>query len=204
MTQDDWIKVIGGIAGGGLMGAILTNILTSWRNRIQPVSYRMEHSRIFTSDPAEKALHARVTVLHASETFEYHNLHIAEIEIANKGGKDLGDLRFGLSLEGAKRVISVQADGEDRHHVIVINDPASPTNPKNEMDFVCRPFHRKNSYKIKLYIVGDEGDITSPGIRLSSPDAVRFTESPNLAGIIADTTISALVNLGPVSIMYKR
>jgi hypothetical protein len=200
MTQDEWIKIIFGLAGGGLVGSILTNLWTDWRNRITPIGYRIENDRLFNPTQEPSSLQASITVTHDNEHYSFNNLSIAQIEIINRGNKDLEKLTYGISLDGTKKIIFAEVEGQDRHHIMTPTDVACPSTPLEKMDFTCQPFHRGNIYRLKLYIVSLEGDTQTAKIDLSSPDSVRFVEAPSINEILQEVLVGTSIVIGPFKI----
>jgi hypothetical protein len=76
-------------------------------------------------------------------------------------------------------------------------DVACPSTPLTKMDFTCQPFHRGNIYRLKLYIVSLEGDTQTAKIDLSSPDPIRFVETPSMGEILQEVLIGTSIFIGP-------
>jgi hypothetical protein len=180
MTQDEWIKIFFGLAGGGLVGSLITNLWTEWRNRISPISYRIENNRLFNQNKKLSSLQASITVLHDNESFSFNNLSVAQVKLSNRGNKDLESLTYGISVDGANKIIFAELEGQDRHHLMTSTEVACPSNPLTKMDFICKPFHRENTYNLKLYIITSEEGTEPANINLTSPDPVCFTEMPSI------------------------
>ena len=203
MTNDDWVKIAAGFASGGVLGSLITNLWTEWRNRVQPVGYRVENDRIFSSKPGLSTLYARVAVLHNDDAYNFDNLSISQLEIINRGNKDLNAFSFGITLSNYNAVIFTEAEGQDRHHTATPVQNATPDNPLNRMDFTCQPFHRGNSYRVKLYIVSPEGEMRTPEIALSSPDPIRFVEAPSMGELLREAIFSASLSIGPIRVSIR-
>ena len=202
---EDWVKIVFGFLGGGLIGAIVTNTWTDWRNRILPVGYRTETDRLFTPNEEFSSLQASITVMHENEPFSFNNLSIAQIELINRGSKDLSEFTFGVTLSADKKVIFSEYEGQDRHHSIAPVDPACPINPLSIMDFVCKPFHRGNVYQLRLYIVTSEGgDPTTTDIGLTSPDSVQFVEAPSMKEMLQEVILGSTLYIGPVKLSIRN
>ncbi|GAB1545310.1 hypothetical protein NUACC21_79860 [Scytonema sp. NUACC21] len=203
MTQDEWIKIAFGLAGGGLVGSLITNLWTEWRNRITPIAYRIENDRLFTPTQEFSTLQVSITVLHDNEPYSFNNLFIAQVELINRGNKDLDKLTYGISLDGAKKIIFAETEGQDRHHVMTPAEVACPSTPLTKMDFTCQPFHRGNIYRLKLYVVSLEGDAQPADIKLSSPDPIRFVEAPSMGEILQETLLGTAIAVGPFRVSIR-
>jgi hypothetical protein len=202
MTQDEWIKIVFGLVGGGLVGSVITNLCTEWRNRITPIGYRIENDRLFTPNQELSTLQVSITVLHDNEPYSFNNLSIAQVELINRGNKDLDKLTYGISLDGTKKIIFAETEGQDRHHIMSPAEVAYPSTPLIKMDFTCQPFHRGNIYRLKLYIVSLEGDTQPADIKLSSPDPIRFVEAPSVGEILQEALLTT-IEIGDFKVLIR-
>jgi hypothetical protein len=203
MMQEEWIKIVFGLAGGGLVGSLITNLWTEWRNRITPIGYRIENDRLFNPTQEPSSLQVSITVMHENEPYSFNNLSIVQVELINRGNKDLEKLIYGISLDGIKKIIFTETEGQDRHHIMIPTEVAYPSTPLTKMDFTCQPFHRGNVYRLKLYVVSLEGDTHPADIKLSSPDPIRFVEAPSMGEILQEALLGTSIELGPLKLSIR-
>jgi hypothetical protein len=191
-----YLTVIGSLLGGGLMGALVTAGITSYRSRLQPVGRRIEIDPILRPKPEGTTLTAKITVEYDYRPHTFDNLFLARIQIVNQGNKDHDEFSFGITLPTEDFVVYLEGSGADRHHVIAPSATVTPANPAREVDFICKPFSRGDSYTLSAFIVttSEEG----PGdIAVSSKLPVRFVEIPSLGETLGQAiTVASIFSLG--------
>jgi hypothetical protein len=196
-------KIAAALVGGGAVGAMITATVTAHRNRIQPVGKRVEVTPLFTPHASpESLLRPSITISDGTADYKFKNLFLTDIQVVNRGNRDLPTFSFGVTLAKADHAVHAEPYGLDRHHVATLVALVSPAHPSNSADFQLKPFNRGDSYTIKIFIVagGDE-----PGeIHLSSPEAIRFTEIPSLAETIASIASSYAIKVGPLEVRVPR
>jgi hypothetical protein len=47
MTSQQWLQIVAALLGGGAAGAIITALVSAYRNRVQPVGYKTEVIQVF-------------------------------------------------------------------------------------------------------------------------------------------------------------
>jgi len=178
MTWADWIKTIFTVLGGGLAGALLTTFVTEYRAQLQPVGERIETAPLFAPSVTGTTLRTTVTVFDGKESYQFNNLHVADVLVVNQGNRDMTSFPFGLTLSGGDTAVRVEPDTPDRHHTITPDMEITPQNPVGALDFVLKPFNRDDIYRLKVFIIAGK-DKPSP-IKISSPEPVRFISVPAL------------------------
>ncbi|HEY2846398.1 MAG TPA: hypothetical protein VGI80_01190 [Pyrinomonadaceae bacterium] len=176
MADIQWISVIIGVGFGGLAGALLTNIVSAYRNRVQPISYRLRFFELHAHSRALESLGATVAIVENNQTFSIGNLWMAQLEITNSGNTDLDDFSFGASFsEPGCEALNVELESQSRHHAIGIDKEINFRNRQREMDFTLKPFNRGNTYAINILCsnhldpAGSHGDL-----ELSTASPVKF------------------------------
>jgi len=76
--------------------------------------------------------------------------------------------------------------------------------PKSEIDFLLRPFNRKEFYLLRLLIVISEKSKQLGDIEFSSPEAIRFVELPTTKELVGKVARSTSLSLGPFNISFAR
>ncbi len=198
--MSDWWAISGSLAGGGFAGALLTNIWTTVRARIQPVGQRVDVTPLFASGLSGDALQTTVSVSDGVKSYSFLNLHVAELSVVNRGNRDFPIFRFGFTLAGKDFCIHAESVTPDRHHTVILSQVISPASTANQADLDLKPFNRGDTYTIKLFIVAEAAALGA--IRISSPESVRFTDMPSLAETFAAVASSAAVNVGPFVIRF--
>jgi hypothetical protein len=176
-------KIVASLIGGGAVGAIITAIVTSYRNRVQPVGRRIEILPLLTSSSPGSTLKPEVTLSDGSTDYKFKNLFVADVQIVNRGNKDFPSFAFGMTLAAGDTVVHLEPYGADRHHVACVATAVSPGKPAQEVDVTLKPFNRGDSYSLKVFVVAGS---TEPGaIVVGSSEAIRFTEMPTLSETVA-------------------
>ena len=84
------------LISGGAMGAIISNVLISYRTRIQPIGRRVEFLPLFVDTLGASSLHAKITVSDGQNDHSYTNLFIGRIQLANRATKTFQSSDFAL------------------------------------------------------------------------------------------------------------
>lgn len=193
--ETEWAKIGASLLGGGLAGAILTNIITVYRSRVQPIGRSVVVSPLFTAGFTGSALSPTVTVTSASATHQFPNLHVAEVQVVNRGNRDFDTFSFGLTLATGDQAVHVDPVTSDRHHTVTIDPLIAPDKMQSKSDFTLRPFNRRDAYTLRVFIVA--GNSMPGAISVSSPEPIRFTDIPSLTETIAQIASSTSFPLGP-------
>jgi hypothetical protein len=200
MTTHQWIAIIAALIGGGAMGAIITAVFTAFRNRIQPVGNRVEITPVFQHSIDGSEIVSSVTITDNGTDFKFKTLYIAEINLVNKGNKDLEYFTFGVTLAEDDWAILAVGKSSDRHHQVQSADSPSPAFPRNTIDFTVRPFNRADTYTINLYIVAPAGK--EPGqFKLSSAEPVKFVDAPSISELLGRVTAELVIGGLKISIL---
>lgn len=174
MTTGQWIlSVIVALIGGGAMGAVITAFVTRYRNRRQPIAYKMEIIEIFKQNPEFISLQA-VLMEGDKPKFTADNFSIARITLTNEGNQDIEQFSFGVTLKGTNKAIDIKRETPDRHHEIQVLNPVGLSTPATELDFNLMPFNRGDKYILSVYFTYI--DSSSP-IELSSSHSTKFVET---------------------------
>lgn len=175
MSTTQWIiTTIVALMGGGAMGALINNWFISRRSKRQPIHYGIKTIDIIKRHQNFSSMQA---VLTAGNDFgpgrAVNNLSVATITLKNKGNEDLERFDFGLTLEETSKAIDVKFENPDRHHKVELLTPVSLLEPKQEIDFSLRPFHRRDVYNVSVLFTYED----SPGgVFISTPQSQRLVE----------------------------
>jgi hypothetical protein len=175
-NQWQWVPWVLGLLGGGAMGAVLKTIFDTYQRRIQPVGYKIKFTKIFKETVGMSSLRAELQVSDGVETRHFQNLFIAEITILNKGNAHIGEFPFGIKLGGDDVALYIQTESPDRHHVITQITQVALGATANEIDFICKPFNRKDTYSLKVFISIPPDKKEPETIRLSTSQPVKFVD----------------------------
>jgi hypothetical protein len=197
----EWIKIGAGVLSGGLAGAVLTNAITAYRSRIQPVGKRIDVTPLFSPGFTGSALSPSITVTSGATTYQFSNLHVADVQVFNRGNRDLAHFSFGLTLSSGDEAVHIDSTVPDRHHTVSLVKPVSPANKTATPDLILTPFNRGDAYTLKVFIVAVGG---APGsITLSSSESVRFVDMPSITESIVDIALSSAVKVGPFEVRFR-
>ncbi len=204
MTDDTRLvlQIGASLLGGGALGAIITAIVTSYRGGIQPVAQRVEVSPLFTSSFTGTSFSPSVTVSDGTADFNFPNLYVADVQLVNRGNRDMSAFVFGITLASADKAVHLEPYGLDRHHVLTQKTSCTPASPNGTLDIELRPFNRQDSYTMKVFIVASASE---PGpLVIGSSEPVRFTEIPSVAETLARAASTLSVKIGPLEVRLPR
>src|SRR2546423_12298069 len=153
MDNGEWLKIAATLISGGAMGAIITGLVTTARNRIQPIGRRIETIPLFRHTLGESTLEASITISDGQKEYKFDNMFLADIQIVNRGNRDIKEFKCGLTLSGGDKAVHIVSESSDRHHVVDQMTIVTPDNSNDKIDFVLKPFNRRDSYSFKLYVV---------------------------------------------------
>jgi hypothetical protein len=180
---------------------VITVVVASYKARVQPIGKRVDVSPLFTPEFGGPAFSTSVTVSDGNTEYKYPNLHLAEIQIVNRGNRDLTSFTFGISLSGKDQAVHVEPKGRDRHHTVTLKSKCTPASPSSVLDFELRPLNRGDSYIIRVFLVVD-GPKPQP-LEISTAEPVRFTDLPTVTGAmeaVADAVSASVIGVGPLQI----
>jgi hypothetical protein len=205
MPEVNWVQLIGGFLSGGAAGALLSTAVSVYRARRQPVGRRIDVVPVFRPSGSAGDLQAAIAVTHSDKTVTFKNLFLAEVQVVNKGNRDLNELTFGITLGDGDRCIYVEVKPSDRyHHASIVGNPVTPSSPQPEIDFVVRPFNRQDAYSFSLYVVIPEGRVEPQDIVLGSASPIRFVPMPTTAEILARAASEVALNIGPLRLGLRK
>lgn len=199
--QIQWIPVIASLIGGGFAGAVLTNVISAYRARIQPIGRRIDVAPLFTPGLSGSTLRPTVTLADGDTTYPFTNLYVAEVQVVNRGNKDFKSFSFGLTLAGGDAAAHVEAETADRHHVVSLLNTVTPSAPSQTVDLAFTPFNRGDAYILKVFVVAAAA---KPGpISVSSTEAIRFTDIPSLAERLTEIASTQALKFGPFQLSFR-
>lgn len=118
MSDTNWLNVSASLLGGGACGAIITQIVISIRNRIQPVGQRVQITPIFTNEFQTAGIQTDLTVSDGKgKTCSFSNLFLVTLELCNKGNKNFTSFPCGITLSSGDVAIYADFESTDRKHV---------------------------------------------------------------------------------------
>jgi hypothetical protein len=183
-----WIPVGIGVASGGLAGAFLNAAITHWRGRTQPVHVILSSTAIINATAVRPELAAKITVGSGPSAQAFESLWLIELDLSNRGNKDLDSFTFGVTFQGDDPCIGWGYESEDRLHKTEIAVAPSPVAPRCELDIALKPFNRKDIYKIRLYVAPKVAGREPERPKLGSIAPVKFVDS----GTASDALSAAL------------
>lgn len=202
MEQAQLLQIGASILGGGAVGAVITGLVASYKSRLLPIGKRVEVSPLFTSNFGGSNFSTSVTVSDGKTDFKFPNLHVAEVQLVNRGNRDLATFTFGITLAAADKVVHVEPQARDRHHIATLKSPCTPASPLTDLDFELRPLNRGNSYTLRLFIVA--GGAEPEALTIGSSEPVRFTEIPSVSETLALAASTLSLKLGPIEVRVHR
>ena len=202
MDSTQAIQIGVSLLGGGAVGAIIAALVASYKARLLPIGRRLDISPLFESNFGGSSFKTSVTVTDGATDYKFPNLHLAELQIVNRANKDLASFHFGVTLDAQDKVVYVEPRAQDRHHVAVLKGACNPAAPSSALDFELRPLNRGDTYTFRLYIVATSA---RPGpITVGSSEAIRFSDMPSIAEVVASAAKVAAVSVGPFEVRIGR
>jgi hypothetical protein len=178
-TQKELIQIGVSLLAGGAFGAVIKVIYDAYRSRIQPVGYRIRFVKIFKDTLGSSGLKATLQLNDDVETRHFQNLFIAEITLVNKGNVHFDEFSFGIELGGGDEALFTESITPNRHRVLMQTTQVALGSTAKEVDFVCRPFNRKDVYTVKVFIAIPPDKSEPDDINLSSTHPVKFVDLTN-------------------------
>lgn len=140
MTENfDWLKLIIPILSGGALGAIITLIVTNYRNRIQPIGYKLTIDPVFYPNILTDKSITKITFSGQNKVYDFDNLFSATIKFQNIGNKDLSEVLIGITANEKIHILRADIISQDRHHVGENKTDLSYDNLKTELDIELKP-----------------------------------------------------------------
>jgi hypothetical protein len=93
MSLEAWVSLVGGLIGGGAMGAVIKILYDKRQGGIQSILKRVKTFPLFDKTKAQ-GFDAVLKVKHESSETEYGNIFIADVTIVNSGRSDFGEFDF--------------------------------------------------------------------------------------------------------------
>lgn len=184
VTEVQWMPVLASLAGGGAVGAMITSLVTTYRNRVQPVRFHLEMKELFGGVAAGPSATVQVMLSDKGAVQAFSNLHQLTLDIVNRGNIDRDRFKFSLSFPPGTKIVMLEASDSDRNHRFISRPDVSPVSPIDALDFEVQPFNRGDVYEITAY-VADADNMTASDVELSSPSPVRFISSPSTTELMA-------------------
>lgn len=201
----DWIAVGGSLVGGGAMGALITTVVASARNRKQPITYRTEIIPAFNREMfSTGGVSARLTLasIKGGHGEDIPNLFVVKVDVVNGGNHDFQSFNVGLTLSQGDLAVHCDVATPDRHHQAKLATTIGPGAPAPVLDFELVPFNRQDLYKFTLYLVVPEGQTVPREIALSSPEPVTFKKSSSAEEMLL-TVAKVAIELGPFRLSVR-
>jgi hypothetical protein len=199
--ETNWVMLGAGLLGGVAVGAVITQITTTYKARKQTVNYTVDIVQLFDGDKLGSSdLSAQLTVGSHTTGFgtNIENLSVITIELANMGNQDLSSFPFGMTLTNGDKAIHYDAASPDRHHPIEHHSEVGFHNPNGYLDFTLQSFNRGDVYKFTLYVIAGKPRTTASEVQLSSSKPVTFKSTKNIELALDLTTMS--VSIGGIRI----
>lgn len=184
------------------MGATFTAVVTSYRNRRQPIGFRVDVRSVFREVGSGQQFSVTVGVSDGSSTMQYANLFIIAVDLVNRGNRDFSTFQAGFTLSEADEAILMETIVSDRHHSSTVAIAPVPKATRREIDVSLAPFNRRDTYRYEIYVVTTGSE---PGaINISSPEAVVFKPMPTLVELAAAAAKGVSVGVGPFRITLSK
>jgi hypothetical protein len=205
LAETNWIQIASSLVGGGAVGAIITLLVTTYRNRKQPVALRQEIVPVFTAKMLGKSdITAQLNLSSPNGGYgqDVPNLSIINLEVLNSGNKDYASFKFGVTLSDGDKAVHSDVETLDRHHIANITTIIGPAAPAQLIDCTLEPFNRKDIYSFKIYVVVLDKKELPGDIELSSAEPVVFKRAARIPEIALAASKVAL-EIGGVKLFLR-
>lgn len=192
------------VVGGGIVGALITTVLYTYRYQTQPIGHRIDVFPPFDDTLGAACLRTQIVVSDGQQQYLYKDLQTIQISLSNQGNQDFKEFVFGIRLSDGNTAVYIEAQTSDRQHQVEQLTPPNFSEPKSEIDLVLHPFNRSDSYTLRLLIVGTENSEPLENVSISSAAAVRFVSLPTVEEIVKKTARSTSLSLGPFQFSFDR
>ena len=187
MDNINWIHIAIALISGGAMGAILNQLFYWRRSRIQPIGKNVELKPFFLPNKDEKSLNTKVTIDEGNnKKFEFENLWIATLLIANKGNKDFSEFNFGIDFKNEATVIRANSTNSNRHHQLIFKQEPKLNQGLKELDITIKPLNRNQVYELDFYFTTKGNVFTENDIQLVTSHPVNFVQIKSFAEIMGE------------------
>ncbi len=160
----------------GAVAATVLNILYQrYMNRPQGIGINVDASPILSTLFLDK-ISVKVTVKDQNTAVEFDNLYAATIDIENISNKDNEEFEFSVDFTGGDLAIYAEGSGKNRRQQIIALNSPGISNPTEQLDFVCKPFNRRDKYTVKTLITVPQGSRSRNDIKLLFDGKYRAIE----------------------------
>ena len=103
-------------------------------------------------------------------------LFMGRVRLINMTNMNMEEFRFGLTSSNDDVFVFVRTKESDRHHSIRRTTSVPLDAPTKEVDFICKPFNRKDIYEFNMYVSLAPGDKIPSKVKFSSNYPVKFVD----------------------------
>jgi hypothetical protein len=192
----DIITIIVALIGSATTGAVITAIITSRRNRVQPIGTNVNISGSIIPENLVDGHVTKITISGSTESYHYDTLYLVSVELLNKGNTDFEEFQFGITLPENTSIINIKANGLDRHHQVESKPDVGFNSDTNEMDFILKPFNRRDKYKVMLTLSGHLNEYEEV-VKFSTTHPVKFVEIESVATTTMEVLFKVLTKSYP-------
>lgn len=203
MNVSWWIGEGVTLLAGGTTGAIITAAVSYHKRRKQPIAYRMDIVPVFKGGMfSGSEILATLTLsspLRAGYFQNVPNLSVVNIEISNPGNIDYSEFKWGITLSEGDVALHCTANPPDRFHQAHIVSQVGPSTPAAHLDFVLKPFNRRDKYTLTAYVAALNGAEEPGKIEIGSEAPVVFRDIAVSSEVLTGAAKLAL-EIGRISI----
>ena len=157
-----------------LTSSLVTAFFTLWyqkqMTRPKGVGQNIEATPVLSILTIDE-IKVTIVLTHQQEDKQFDNLYAATIDIENLTNNDYKEFEFGVDFTGGDKAIYAACTGKDRLHKIIPRIAPEISNPLETIDFVCKPFNRRNKYIVTALITIPEGSQTTSDINIVMDDS---------------------------------
>jgi hypothetical protein len=205
MEKINWIHIASALVSGGAMGAFINQLFYWRRTRIQSIGKNIEIKPLFNKSHDNTILNTKIIVEDTNnQKFEFDNLWIASIVIANNGNTDYAEFELGINLKDKVKAVRAISPNANRHHQINFKNEPKLNQALQEIDFAIKPLNRKQVYEIDLFLTSENKEITEKDIELISPHSINFVQIKDFAESVGEIIGGVSISLFGNTITINR
>lgn len=206
MDEINWIHIAVALAGGGAMGAIITQLTTWYRRRVQTIGYNVKTQQTFAPITSQEAIEASVQIKDsAGRPHTFDNLYTSTLVVMNKGNVDFSEFKMGIDFPDHCQVLGCSPRSSNRYKKVDFLSQPNLTTPIHSIDLELKPFNRNNVYEIDFFITSkDNHGVEDANVSLATSHSVRFSQMTNALDVLNLVTDKFVFHVGPFKVLLFR
>ncbi|MCX6180253.1 MAG: hypothetical protein NT163_12985 [Chlorobiales bacterium] len=150
---------------GAVAAKFLDILYQKYINRPQGVGVNIDANPVLPILPTNN-ISMNIAFKQNTTVLDFDNLYAATVDIENLTDKDYDCFQFGVDFSGGDKVIYAEGTGKDRYQNISSVNNYDISNPIDKIDFVCKPFNKRDKYKVTVFFTLPCGSQSTSKIKI--------------------------------------